>query len=199
MNGSLAILLPPGSRCQNCFTQLCGEVAITRKNFLPSLIPDVGNDGALMASCPVSKNPSCVANCLSKNVVCQMQSDEDLWKKVLQEIHLFEIESRECDFCLKSSLSSHRCSSCLTVQYCSTVCQNKDLDFHKTVCSTWAKDKSRRIIDREKQRNYWKSVIEEQWRTADWSLFHNGIFFVKEASSRYHPVFLCKYNWNKYC
>ena len=71
-----------------------------------------------------------------------------------REWELFRLGARDCDFCFKSSLSSHRCSTCLAVQYCSTICQKKDLKFHKTVCETWAKDKNRKIRGKEKQKNY---------------------------------------------
>ena len=75
---------------------------------------------------------------------------------------LFAIEGRECDFCLKLSLSSHRCSSCLATQYCSTFCQKEDLEFHNSVCATWAKDESRRIGGKGKQKDYMKNLFEEK-------------------------------------
>ena len=78
-----------------------------------------------------------------------------------KELHIFMIESRDCDLCFKSSLSSHRCSACRTVQYCSTICQRKDLKFHKSVCETWAKDKNRKILDKKKQKDHWKSVFDK--------------------------------------
>ena len=71
--------------------------------------------------------------------------DENQRKEYEEDIKLFAIESRDCDFCFKSSLSSHRCTACFTVQYCSTDCQKQDLDFHQTVCATWAKDASRKL------------------------------------------------------
>merc|ERR1719186_1437100 len=166
VNGSLAMILPPGTQCQNCFAPLSGPVAISptspdedNSKSLPYVIVDVGDNGALIASCPSTKNKHCLWNCLLKNVVFRVKLDEDKWNESMKENDVFAIESRECDFCFKSSLFSHRCSACRSVQYCSTVCQKKDLDFHKTVCDRWAKDKSRRILDKGKQMDYWKTVF----------------------------------------
>ena len=169
-NGSLAVLLPPSTRCHSCNDELCGEVAVTphevNAQYLPLLFfRAVGDNGALMASCSITKNPNCRKACDSKDVEYCRQLDDDQWKELEKENEIFLIESRECDLCLKSSLSSHRCSACLSVQYCSTVCQKEDLKFHKTVCATWAKDKSRRIKGKDGQMDYWKSAIAKKKET----------------------------------
>jgi len=168
-NGFLSLLLPPSTRCHSCHDELGGEVAVTPQEAnaksLPLLILYAGENGALLACCATTKNPNCWKDCASKNVEVCMQSDEDKWKEFVKEYEIFAIESRDCDLCLKSSLSSHRCSACRSVQYCSTVCQKKDLKFHKTVCATWAKDKSRRIKDKDGQMDHWKSFVAEQKET----------------------------------
>ena len=164
-NGSLSLLLPPSTRCHSCHDELGGEVAVTLEEAndksLPLLFPAVGNNETLMACCATTKNPNCWKDCAFKNVEYRMQSDEDQSKEFSKEHEIFLIESRDCYLCLKFSLSSHRCSACLSVQYCSIVCQKKDLKFHKTVCATWAKDKSRRIKGKDGQLDYWKLVVAE--------------------------------------
>merc|ERR1712183_1166227 len=147
VNGKLVVLMPPGTRCHSCNDQLTGEAAISphevKCNVLPILKPYVGDNGALVACCPYVQKPSCHVDYFNRNVYVRMMSNEEQWKEYKEEKKIFTIEARNCNFCLKESLSSHRCSACLSVQYCSTTCQKKDLkDFHKTVCATWAKDKS---------------------------------------------------------
>merc|ERR1719186_2251559 len=165
VNGSLAVLLPPGTRCQTCNDQLLGEMVISldETNFdaLPSLLSKVGDNGAIMACCPFAQKPACTVDYFNRNASIKMMHDEDQWQEFLEERKLFDTESRDCDFCFKSSLSSHRCSACLTVQYCSLACQKEDLAFHKTVCATWAKDDSKKLLGKGKQKKYWKKVLSD--------------------------------------
>ena len=165
VNGSLTILLPPSTRCHSCHAELRGEVAVSPHELdfesLPTLFPFVGDKGALVACCPTITNPNCRKDYVSKNEEIQML-DESKWKEMSKVNELFAIEGRECDFCLKLSLFSHRCSSCLATQYCSTFCQKEDLEFHNSVCATWAKDESRRIGGKGKQKDYMKNLFEEK-------------------------------------
>ena len=91
----------------------------------------------------------------------ETKNQNDQWKISREEQKLFISETRFCDLCLKGSLSSHRCSACLAAQYCSTKCQEEDLNFHKSVCSFWAQDKSKRIIGKGKQKKHMKNLAEE--------------------------------------
>jgi len=138
----MMILLPDGTRCQTCDSSLNGEVSVTDDDgnlSLPTLMPRVGENGQLVAVCSVVQNPKCLNDWVTKE---NSKRQIDLG----EEAKNFSSKARYCDFCLKMSLSCLRCSDCLAAQYCSTECQGKDLKFHRTVCSTWANDKFRKII-----------------------------------------------------
>jgi len=155
---SLKILLPDGSHCQTCNSSLNGEVTVTEDDgnlSLPTILPRFGGHGQLVVCCSIVNNPKCRNDCVTKHEsMAQIDS--------LEEVETFLTTSRYCDFCLKKSLYSHRCSSCLASQYCSTQCQGKDLVFHKTVCATWAKDKFRKIIRSKQQKEIYKTMLDEQ-------------------------------------
>jgi len=162
VNGSLAFVLPPGTRCESCHAPLLGEAAMFTEDAdtLPLLYPYVGDNGAIVACCSPVLKSSCWVDYENKNFDIQLRENDDLSQKLVEETTLFGTQSRDCDLCLKSSLKSQRCSACLSVQYCSLACQRKDLDFHKTVCDTWAKDNSRKILSGREQKKYWKKVLK---------------------------------------
>jgi len=151
--GSLVILLPEGTLCQSCNCTLSsGDRA------RPKIMSGVGQNGAMVAFC---KNLKCLTDFTTKDVKLSAQRDEDKWKEIVEECKTFHVQSRACDMCLKQSLFSHRCSECYAAQYCSNQCQVEDFKFHKTVCSTWAKDKSRKIINSKNQKKIYQSNIDK--------------------------------------
>jgi len=177
---SLVILLPEGTRCETCNTPLSGQVIVTEDEVvvkvsneqvtitdeegvraLPLLMSRFGEHGELVACCSAFKNPRCFGECFSKDVKLSFQEDEEQSKNILEETKSFLVQSRDCDVCLKRSLSSHRCSECYAAQYCSTQCQVEDLKFHRTVCSIWAKDKFRKIINAKQQKKIFQSQVDE--------------------------------------
>ena len=84
-----------------------------------------------------------------------------------EEQNTFMVMSRFCDFCLKQSMTSHRCSACKAAQYCSTQCQYEDLSFHKTVCSTWAEDQLRKIGGAKYQKKSYKTKVDQEMKRVD--------------------------------
>ena len=80
------------------------------------------------------------------NVVCNkticLNTANENWKKrnkgnkkISAEYNKFVSKSKFCDNCLKYSHNSHRCSKCLSAQYCSKQCLEQDwVKFHKKVC-----------------------------------------------------------------
>jgi len=174
---SLVILLPEGTRCHACNSALSGQVIVTEDEVVvkvsnneviltdgegvrsrPMLMSRLGEHGELVACCSV---PRCFRECFYKDVKLSSQADEEKSKEILEETKAFLVQSRDCDVCLKRSLSSHRCSKCYAAQYCSTQCQGEDLKFHKTVCSIWAKDKFRKIISAKQQKKIVQSQVDE--------------------------------------
>jgi len=150
---ALMILLPDGYRCITCDSSLNGEVKVRKggNQSLPNLIPRIGENGRLVAFCSIVTNPKCQNDWIIKyNSVAQIDH--------IEEENNFYSKGRFCDFCLKISFSSHRCD-CLASQYCSTECQGKDLKFHRTVCSTWANDKFRKLISSKEPKKV------ENWKT----------------------------------
>ena len=143
-NGELVLLLPEGARCQNCETPLTGQFSVignvsTSTNVYPPMIlPKIGDNGELVLFCQKQRCPEKVLN---KDLMHTFGMDEPKWRKYVEEQRTYSIVSRVCDFCLRESLSSHRCSGCKAAQYCSSQCQLEDVSFHKTVCSTFATDK----------------------------------------------------------
>jgi len=160
---SLVILLPDKTHCQTCKAPLTGECAIFHEGgkSLPSLMPRIGENGELVVVCPVLQNPRCISDYFTKDVKLSNQMDEEKLKIFIEELAMFTNKGRDCDMCLKKSLFSHRCSECHAAQYCSTHCQVKDLEFHKTVCSTWANDKSKKIISSKHQKKIYKSMVDK--------------------------------------
>jgi len=173
-DGSLAIRFPEGTRCQTCNSSLTGEVTIEEDitdglniadqevaKTRPMLMPIIAQHGKLMACCSILKNPRCYMGCFTKDVRRHAQRNDGTWGKYKEEFKMFLTKGRNCDLCLKMSLSSHRCSECYAAQYCSNQCQHQDFKFHKTVCSSWAKDKSRKIISSKEQKKVSKSRVDE--------------------------------------
>jgi len=158
-DSQLVLHLPDGVQCDSCDTNLSGEVAVgDQKQNLPDLIPVVGGgDGGLVAICSSDRNPTCFVMASIKHF--QINEDKNECGK---EFKVFLSKSRVCDVCLVNSFSSHRCSSCLAAQYCSTKCQKKDLEFHKTVCDAWAKDKRRRMVSSSQQKKVFKKLPQLQ-------------------------------------
>ena len=68
--------------------------------------------------------------------------------------------SKFCEQCLKFSLNTHRCNSCRSAQYCSEECRVKDLDWHKTICETWAKDDRKKMPGRKEQKTEIKKRLK---------------------------------------
>merc|ERR550519_2445818 len=95
------------------------------------------------------------SNCSNNKVLLKNQADDQ---------KTFYAKARICDFCLKRSLSSHRCLECKASQYCSTQCQREDLTFHTTVCSTWAKDKFRKLVGAKHQQKRNKSFVDDYFK-----------------------------------
>jgi len=152
---SLVLLLPDGTSCQTCGKELTGQVRVTKEEdkMHPVFLHGVGENGQVTAFCPMDRSPRCLMIYKSKQL---KGVDDDDFKKEWDTLYS---ESRECDLCFKSSLLTHRCSECKAAQYCSTLCQGKDLSFHRTVCSNWAKDPSRKIISGKKQKNIHKAEL----------------------------------------
>jgi len=157
---SMKIILPDQVRCSVCKASLSGPISFLQQedNPFPILTSSFGEVEGLVACCPLL---SCVTICYNRNTIFRMKRDNRL-ETLLEEKALLISTGRICDFCLKQSLSCHRCSECCAAQYCSTSCQNQDLDFHKTVCKAWSKDESRKLISGRKQRKIYKSRVEEQ-------------------------------------
>jgi len=158
VNGSLEIIFPEGSQCASCQVPLTGPARALGDDDTdrtrPIFVMAVGQNGTLMTWCSILTNPMCLARFYQE--LCIFRHEKKNYK---EELKLFLCETRTCDLCLNYSLFSHRCSGCLAAQYCSTQCQQKDLNFHKTVCSKWAKDKSRKIIGGERQKKFFKSNV----------------------------------------
>merc|ERR550519_1186649 len=165
VNGSLEIVFLEGAQCHSCLAPLSGLARTMsasdgfedRDKSRPAILPAIGEKGALMAWCPVLLSPTCLARFYQ--TMASLQSEDHKKENYTEQLKLFLCETRTCDLCLNYSLFSHRCSGCLAAQYCSAQCQQKDLNFHKTVCSKWAKDKSRKIMGGEKQKKYFKSNV----------------------------------------
>ena len=97
-----------------------------------------------------------------------MNKNMDNWQEKTTRAEMVDKEGSKflkyakfCDQCLQFSLNSHRCYSCLSAQYCSEECRVKDLDWHKTVCERWAKDKTRKMPDRKEQKNMAKKAFKD--------------------------------------
>ena len=163
-DGSLVINLPSGTRCNSCNSPLTGEVIVKPDGLIssshgkshPLLVKisssSMGENGQVLACCSIITNPRCFMECCRQDPRSNGEIDEDIRKQYLDERKLFISNGRDCDLCLKTSLSSHRCSNCHAAQYCSTNCQLTDFKFHKTVCSSWANVKSRKIISAKEQK-----------------------------------------------
>jgi len=166
-NGKLILLMPNGTHCQICQTQLTGQfsvignVATSKEICPPMMIPRIGGNGQLVISCSAAKKPKCREEMMMKDLIHSVGVDEDEWRKYVEEQKTFMVLSRFCDFCLKQNLSSHRCSECKAAQYCSVECQRQDLNFHKTVCSTWARDQFRKIGGKKLQKKKHKSQMDQ--------------------------------------
>lgn len=152
---SLVLLLPDGIQCAVCRAALGSEVVESMEAFLgraspssPILFPFVEENGRFATLCNTAKNPKCwmIYSSLKNHIT------DDVKQKCEKEEEMFWGEARDCDMCLKMSLTSHRCADCRTVQYCSPQCQQKDLHFHRTVCSTWAQDPARKLLSSKKQK-----------------------------------------------
>jgi len=158
----LEIVLSEGVCCVSCMTPLSGSVNLIQEDNgeddgRPIMMSHFQEFEDLAVFCPVA---GCLQTCYD-DLAYRMKQD-GRWQKYLQENRNFLTSSRTCDFCLKQSLSCHRCSSCCAAQYCSTTCQRKDLSFHKTVCDVWATDKSRKLPDGRNQKKIFKSRIKNK-------------------------------------
>jgi len=161
---SLVLTLPEGVKCHSCGKAQAGEVRVSSEETdktLSRLHPGFGADGNLLVLCP--NNDFCTAMMMHKNLRFQKQLIPASMKPYKEQRRMFLTESRDCDFCLRQSLSSHRCSGCLAAQYCSTSCQKKDKDFHATVCSVWAKDPYRKIMGAKKQKKMHKEFLDKYY------------------------------------
>jgi len=162
---SLILLLPNGTRCQSCRAALTGQVRISEEETdesLPILHPGFGENGGLMACC--SRKDLCMLAIIFKLVRLNVQIDKERWINLEKEQKIFFTVSRSCDLCLKESLFSHRCAACYAAQYCSTDCQIEDQPFHKTVCSTWANDKFRKIVGSKMQKKVYKEHADKYFK-----------------------------------
>jgi len=160
---SLVIVLPDETKCQACDSPLTGEFTIMNDfdTSLPILMPRIGEHGKLVVCCPVLQTRRCLRDHFTKDKMAEIQTDKEKQKNYREECKIFLNKGRYCDMCLKMSIFSHRCSECHAAQYCSTQCQGKDLKFHKTVCSTWAKDQSKKVISSKQQKKMYKSKLKE--------------------------------------
>lgn len=159
---SLVLLLPNDLRCQACNKKVEGQFSLKddEKPKYPQWHPSIGKNGSCKVYCSSLKNPNCLQDEYDRNVVLRLRCNADQWKIYDDELSEYISRSRMCDECSKRSISTHRCTGCLAVQYCSTECQKKDLDFHKQVCSNWAKDESKKLGSSREQKKYWKSVAD---------------------------------------
>ena len=89
-----------------------------------------------------------------------LKRDEVVCKKLRSEIKKILAYSKTCDYCLRISINSHRCSTCLSAQYCSQSCVLKDREFHESVCATWAKDEKRQMPDNRGQKKSLKKLTK---------------------------------------
>jgi len=151
VNGQLARVVPEGGKCFNCDRDLSGKVAryvcdgeqFSLIGLEPFVFPSVKDN----FSC---NNYACITKTMDnysrRPTWCR-------WGEMEQaEYKDFSRYAKFCDQCLKASLNSHRCYACLSAQYCSEECRLKDLDWHKTVCEDWAKDKKRKMPDGKRQK-----------------------------------------------
>ena len=97
--------------------------------------------------------------CLAK-AVDDIKKSKEIEKKYGIEFKTFLSKAKVCDNCLRSSTNSHRCSSCLSAQYCSKECLLKDWDFHKSVCSSWAGDEKRQMPGGGEQVKILKKLVK---------------------------------------
>ena len=141
------MVVPDGGKCFGCETDMSGKVAkYVCRNEEFSLF---GYDAAVFSW--AEDNVSCASRtCMNKNM--------DNWQEKTTRAAMADKEASKflkyakfCDQCLKFSLNSHRCYACLSAQYCSEECRVKDLDWHRTVCETWAEDETRKMPRGKKQ------------------------------------------------
>merc|ERR550519_1086566 len=146
INKTLVLRLPKDAFCVSCNTDLSGQIVGPVNNWNPSmpfpnLLGGVASCGGIVATCSPFRNFDCGKDYYTRSIALELTDEEALERKTLFE------KTRVCHLCLKMSSTSHRCTECLAAQYCSKDCQEKDWnDFHKTVCSTWAEDPSRRLM-----------------------------------------------------
>merc|ERR550519_796717 len=85
---------------------------------------------------------------------------KELDKKAAAEYTKILSNAKVCDNCLKASPDSHRCSKCLSTQYCSKECLLEDWKFHKKVCEKRAGDRERKMpAGREQKKAINKQMI----------------------------------------
>jgi len=164
VNQSLVLVLPDDVCCVTCNADLSNQIVVPDNDHMNAgiphcvLLPYVSKDGRFTVTCSPAKNTKCINDFVAN------ATDTDMTKEALEEKKSSEVKGRICQLCLRRSLCSHRCSLCLTVQYCSMECAKEDMAFHKTVCSTWAKDPTRKLLSAKKQMEVWKPVIEEKYK-----------------------------------
>jgi len=167
VNQSLVLVLPDDVSCVTCNADLSDQVVVpdndrmTEKSPHPTLFLYILKNGKFAVTCSEAKTTECVEDFVANITDIKLNTTDEGYKEKKAQ----EVNGRMCQLCLRRSLCSHRCADCLAVQYCSMTCAKKDLAFHKTVCSTWAKDPTRKLMSAKKQMDLWKPVIEEKYRT----------------------------------
>ena len=149
VKGKLVLVVPDGGQCFICKSDVSGKVA--KYSYKNEEFTLSGYEAVVFSE--VKDNVSCGdRDCAVKTMEIVEKMRPKWGKAELEEQKKFLKYSKTCDQCLKFSLNTHRCYSCLSSQYCSEECRVNDLDWHKTVCETWAKDDRKKMPDRKEQK-----------------------------------------------
>ena len=141
-------------------------------------------------------------NVVCRKIVCMNTAMEnsmkrkELDKKAAAEYTKILSNAKVCDNCLKASPDSHRCSKCLSTQYCSKECLLEDWKFHKKVCDKWAEDKERRQMPggREQTKAMKKHVEASLKKCNRPDCENNGLHRCKRCMT-VSPVWMETFQW----
>merc|ERR1719309_491629 len=144
VNGKLELLVPSGGKCGVCDTDLSSKIA-HYENVNDTLRTTPKSASAVVTK-DVKINIYCTKLSCTLKALCEKEKELIETNKLLPEYNKFVSNAKCCDNCLKYSTNSHRCTVCLSTQYCSQECLVKDWGkFHKSVCKKWAGDEKRQM------------------------------------------------------
>jgi hypothetical protein len=159
VNGKLELLVPSGGKCGVCDTDLSSNIA-HYENVNDTLRTTPKSASAVVTK-DVKINIYCTKLSCTLKALCEKEKELIETNKLLPEYNKFVSNAKCCDNCLKYSTNSHRCTVCLSTQYCSQECLVKDWGkFHKSVCGKFAGDENRQMPRGGKQ----KKTLKERTR-----------------------------------